>query len=163
MSARNTFVTSYIYDDKAMDAIEGVLHSYTDYILREPHFFAGVFKTLRFVVPDVKLNTILLECDDALARAGYKLQFDIAIVGDDEDVVIHRADTSGWYRARRKEILTVPEQYLGETISVIRYGVDHIIEWALDISPVVIEQLEKWCNEGEKYLLQHVGPNSNQS
>lgn len=47
------------------------------------------------------------------------------------------------------EILTVPENHLLEVICVIRKG----IEASPKISPVVREQLMKWCTDEEKYML----------
>ncbi len=47
------------------------------------------------------------------------------------------------------EILTVPENHLLEVICVIRKG----IEASPKISPVVREQLMKWCTDEEAYML----------
>jgi hypothetical protein len=47
------------------------------------------------------------------------------------------------------EVLSVPEEKLGEVIKVIRAG---LMTLDMDVSDDTFENLTKWCDEEEEYL-----------
>lgn len=51
-----------------------------------------------------------------------------------------------------KEILAVPEQYLGDVIKVIRTGLLFMAQVEQPPDSALVEQLTKWCDEKEAYL-----------
>jgi len=86
MSARNTFVTSYIYWPEAIKIINVILQDVVDdmqFIGKQDHagYFAGLLKTVGG--PPLMLEDILKQADKELATIGYHLDFNMAIVCDD--------------------------------------------------------------------------------
>lgn len=94
MSSRNTFVTSFIYWPEAIKVVRDVLTTYDnvnfDFSGDENHsgYFHGRIDTLS-VAPTILLD-ILKYIADGFASLGYEIDFDIAIVCDDDKKVLHK-------------------------------------------------------------------------
>ena len=93
MSARNPFVTSFIYSPSAIVVIEEVLSVIVDDDAQfigsrdKAGYFTGRMDTIEPPPFDL-LGEILKEADKRLAEVGYKMAFDIAVVCDDNPAVI---------------------------------------------------------------------------
>lgn len=99
MSARNTFVTSFLYWPVAIEAVEKVLFPVVDSInffgrRDNGGYFCGRINTIS--EPPLMLESILKEIDKDLFDIGYEAYFDIAIVCDDAKMVLQRFDPYGF-------------------------------------------------------------------
>jgi hypothetical protein len=98
MSARNTFVTSFLYWPAAINVVENVLQQYTDNInffgrRDNGGYFCGRMNTISG--PPLMLEDVLEEIDTGFSNIEYEVYFDIAIVCDDAKMVLHRLDLYG--------------------------------------------------------------------
>ena len=91
MSSRNTFVTNYLYDADAANAIAEVLQPYTHVIHNHGMYVAGFMKNAFWDYPD-----IFARCKAALETIEYPptllAHFEIVLIGDDERGVAHSGD-----------------------------------------------------------------------
>lgn len=95
MSARNTFVTSFIYWPAAIKIVEEILNAANgvevgNFFGRHDNagYFSGRMDTLS--EPPMLLEDLLEKIDKAFSGIEYNVYFDIAIVCDDAEMVLHR-------------------------------------------------------------------------
>lgn len=98
MSARNTFVTSFLYWPAAIKIVETAISSVTDNInffgrRDNGGYFCGRINTPS--EPPLILEDVLEEIDKGFSNIEYEVYFDIAIVCDDAKIVLHRLDPYG--------------------------------------------------------------------
>ena len=108
MSSRDTFVTSYIYDDDTKDAVKAVLSEYAFAIQDHGHYLSGFIK-----------NSFTKSCywdfweelEQAVKSTGYDMYFDIAVIRDDQKCVCQRDDEWGdaaqWVQIKERNLAYV--------------------------------------------------------
>ena len=90
MSSRDTFVTSFMYNEKAAEKIAEVMEPLCREVVNHGQWVSGWGKWLAS-----DYEQTLQDCRDALASIDYTIHFELVMIEDDEPLVHQTRDPRG--------------------------------------------------------------------